>query len=469
MSVFTKSAWVLGRPAKIVFLNINHRGKTSWKQGFYLFLRMTRNQVFILFIFTLLIYSCTTAKRLKYDVSPSGEIKAETTTMEYLEQVLSGDPELRPFLVRKDSLRIQVIYTQIDRDKNNKPSFRDFFFNVNPASYFYPASTIKMPTALLALEKLRKSSQLGLDADASMVTGKAYGSQTEVLVDPSSRDGRPTIGNYVKKVFLVSDNDAQNRMYEFLGQKYLNENLRAKGYPEAEIIHRLQIALSEEENRRTNPVTFYGQNGEKIWEQKQAINETPYFRRHDSVGRGYMSRGRLVQGPMDFSTKNRISLLSLHNILKSVMFPESVKPESRFDLSENDLQMVRKYMSMWPGESDYPSYRSPEYYPAYCKFLLYGADKNARILPGVRIFNKVGDAYGFLLDIAYVADFDNQVEFMLSAVIYCNSDGILNDDRYDYDQVGFPFMKLLGERIYAHELKRPREHKPDLTEFKFRY
>jgi hypothetical protein len=31
MSVFTKSAGVLGRPAKIVFLNINHRGKTGGK------------------------------------------------------------------------------------------------------------------------------------------------------------------------------------------------------------------------------------------------------------------------------------------------------------------------------------------------------------------------------------------------------------------------------------------------------
>ena len=430
---------------------------------------MYKNQVFILFISTLLLLSCTSSKRLKYNVSPLGEIKAETTTMEYLEQVLSADPELKPFLVRKDSLRIQVIYTQIDRDRNNKPSFKDYYFNVNPASYFYPASTIKMPTALLTLEKLKKMNQPGLDANTTMVTGKAYGRQTEVLVDPTTRDGRPTIGNYVRKVFLVSDNDAQNRMYEFLGQKYLNENLRAKGYPEAEIIHRLQIALPEDENRRTNPVTFYGQNGKKIWEQNLEVNDAPYFKRHDSVGRGYMSRGKLVPVPMDFSTKNRISLPSLHGILRSVMFPESVKPESRFDLSENDLQMVRKYMSMWPGESDYPSYKSPDYYPAYCKFLLYGGDKNAKMIPGLRIFNKVGDAYGFLLDIAYVADFENQVEFMLSAVIYCNSDGILNDDRYDYDQVGFPFMKLLGERIYAHELKRPREHKPDLTEFKFRY
>ena len=134
---------------------------------------MYKNQVFILFISTLLLLSCTSSKRLKYNVSPLGEIKAETTTMQYLEQVLSADPDLKPFLVRKDSLRIQVIYTQIDRDRNNKPSFKDYYFNVNPASYFYPASTIKMPTALLALEKLRKMNQPGLDASATMVTGKA--------------------------------------------------------------------------------------------------------------------------------------------------------------------------------------------------------------------------------------------------------------------------------------------------------
>jgi hypothetical protein len=131
--------------------------------------------------------------------------------------------------------------------------------------------------------------------------------------------------------------------------------------------------------------------------------------------------------------------------------------------------MVRKYMSMYPGESDFPRYPEPDYYPAYCKFLLYGNDKKAKMLPNVRIFNKVGDAYGFLLDIAYVADFENKVEFMVSAVIYCNKDGILNDDRYDYEETGYPFMKYLGEDIYQYELNRKREHKPDLSTFMFNY
>ena len=72
-------------------------------------------------------------------------------------------------------------------------------------------------------------------------------------------------------------------------------------------------------------------------------------------------------------------------------------------------------------------------------------------------------------DVAYVADFDKQVEFMLSARIYCNSDGVLGDDKYDYENMGFPFMKHLGEVIYQYELQRPRTRKPDLSEFKMTY
>jgi hypothetical protein len=126
-------------------------------------------------------------------------------------------------------------------------------------------------------------------------------------------------------------------------------------------------------------------------------------------------------------------------------------------------------MSQYPGESKFPAYSPPDYYPSYVKFLLFGADPKANIPPDIRIFNKVGNAYGFLIDVAYVVDFANQVEFMVSAVIYCNSDGILNDDRYDYETTGYPFFKYLGETIYAHELKRNRENKPDLGEFRLQY
>src|SRR5262249_6680165 len=47
----------------------------------------------------------------------------------------------------RDRYGIQIIYTKIDRDKNGDPVFTDNFFNVDPHKYFYPASTVKLPTA----------------------------------------------------------------------------------------------------------------------------------------------------------------------------------------------------------------------------------------------------------------------------------------------------------------------------------
>lgn len=125
-------------------------------------------------------------------------------------------------------------------------------------------------------------------------------------------------------------------------------------------------------------------------------------------------------------------------------------------------------MSMFPRESNYPFYDSSEYGDTYVKFLLFGGDKNWPD-SSIRIFNKPGDAYGFMLDIDYVADFKNKIEFMVSAVIYCNSDGILNDDKYDYQNIGYPFYRHLGQVIYNYELTRNRKHSPDLSSLQFNY
>ena len=58
---------------------------------------------------------------------------------------------------------------------------------------------------------------------------------------------------------------------------------------------------------------------------------------------------------------------------------------------------------------------------------------------------------------------------MVSAAIYCNADGILNDDVYEYESIGLPFMKNLGKALYERELKRKRNQVPDLSGFRFSY
>jgi hypothetical protein len=183
------------------------------------------------------------------------------------------------------------------------------------------------------------------------------------------------------------------------------------------------------------------------------------------MGRGHMNKGQLVEQPFDFSTKNRFPLSDLHSMLMSVIFPDAVPKQQRFNLTDEDYQFLYRYMSMMPKESDHPQYDTSHYTDAYVKFLLFGGDGPIRD-SNIRIFNKVGDAYGFLTDVAYVVDFANGIEFLLSATIYCNSDGIFNDDKYDYDTVGFPFFRNLGRVIYSHEKRRERKHKPDLSKFR---
>ena len=126
-------------------------------------------------------------------------------------------------------------------------------------------------------------------------------------------------------------------------------------------------------------------------------------------------------------------------------------------------------MSQLPTETSSPPYKTDTaMYDSYCKFLMFGDNKKP-MPKNIRIFNKVGDAYGFLIDNAYIIDTEKGVEFLLSTIIYCNADGIFNDDKYDYDTVGYPFMANLGKTIYDFECQRPKKIKPDLSKFKIDY
>lgn len=387
-----------------------------------------------------------------------------------LETMMKKHPfKFRRILKNRDTLEVQIVYTQIDRDSLNRPHFRSFYFHVDSTKYFYPASTVKLPIALSALEKLHQLGVKGLDKFTPMYHDSVYSGQLWAKVDSTSANGMPSVAHYAKKIFLVSDNDAANRLYEFVGQKELNESLKSKGY-HIRILHRLERPLKPDQNRHTEAVRFVSHDT-LVYSQPMLVNE-------DSIkpprrvfrGIGYVNNdGQLVKKPFDFTYKNGYPLQEQQEILKAVLFPGFTDPERRFNISEDDRQFVIKYMSQLPRETHYPAYyRDEAFVDAYCKFLMFG-DSKKPIPANLRIFNKVGDAYGYLLDNAYIVDFDHRVEFMLSAVINTNLDGIYNDGKYEYHRLGYPFMKNLGRTVYRYELKRKRQRQPDLSEFKIKY
>src|SRR4051794_31650489 len=121
-------------------------------------------KLLILGLVFLSMFSCTSTRpakttTLKADTSEATVTitnpGASTKTDRLLEDLLQSHPEyFADIICKKDSFNVQIIYTQINRQANNEPVFKNYYFNVNPQKYFYPASTVKMPVALMALQRL---------------------------------------------------------------------------------------------------------------------------------------------------------------------------------------------------------------------------------------------------------------------------------------------------------------------------
>jgi Beta-lactamase enzyme family len=414
---------------------------------------------FVLYFLLLVIFSTAA------DILPAA---AQEKTDGFLPRLLraQASPALLRVLDHPDSFRYQLIYTRIDRDRDNRPHFHNYYYRVNSLEYFNPASTVKMPLAFLALEKMDSLGRYAIDKNTPMFTDSAYSGQATAYTDTSAADSMPSLAQYIKKIFLVSDNDAYNRLYEFLGQEPINRRLWQLGYPDIRITRRF-VPMTEDENRHTNPIRFL-RDSQTLYRQPAACSGLSFdFSHKVLIGDAYYDRhDSLVHEPMDFTRHNNFPLEDAQQILQSVLFPESVPPARRFHLE--DYRFLYKYMSEYPRESGHPRYDTATYFDSYTKFFFFKAGRTP-IPSYIRIFNKPGWSYGFLTDIAYIVDFRNKVEFMLSGTIYVNRDGILNDDKYEYEEIGYPFFKEVGDIIYRYELGRTRPFRPDLSRFALSY
>jgi len=385
------------------------------------------------------------------------------------EEGLEDYPTLQKVLADTAKYQVQILYTQIDRNEHGNPLFITYPFNVDDSRYFYPASTVKLPVALLALEWLEEQQVPGLTLETTMLTDSVRPSQLPVWSDSTSQSGLPSIGHYIKKILLVSDNDAYNRLYELLGTDYINQKLKEKGLVNSVIMQRLSFPISPEENRQFNPVRFVDASGKLILEiPAREADSTYVVPGNPKLGRAYYKNDSLIQGGMDFSYKNKFSLTDLNGVIQRTVFPEAFVGIERFNLNEEHRNFVLQYMSMLPRESEYPSYDTIEFYDSFSKFTKFGTEKG-KIDPRFRLFNKTGWSYGHLIEGGYFVDFESGVEFFVSAIVYVNEDQILNDDKYETDEVGLPFFVELGEYLYQRELKRKKQLMPDLSRMKLVY
>lgn len=352
-----------------------------------------------------------------------------------IEAVLQAHPDLAE-IARNPQHAVQILYSEIHRF-GDSVSFTDYSYRLDPDLYYYPASTVKMPVAVLALEKLNLLRQGGIDIQR----------ETTYIINGDTISS--SVAKDVSEIFSVSDNSAFNRLYEFMGRDYINQKLIAKGLFPIRIAHRLSIPNSAADTTKTllfftSDSTFYP-NLSVVDSPIQKLN----YLKKQQKGKGFMQGDSLINLPFDFSEKNYFPLFTVHETLKRIIFPQAFRPEHRFNLNPDDYNFLIKTMAQLPSESPFVKYDPKVYYDSYVKFLAFG-DSKAPIPKNIKIYNKVGDAYGTLTDIAYIKDEDSGMEFMLSATIFVNSNGIFNDDTYDYNTIGFPFLGKLGRAFLEY-------------------
>ena len=371
------------------------------------------------------------------------------------------DSVAKKVLASPNAYRLQLVYTQIDRDQNGIPRFTNHTLYADTENYFNPASMVKMPLAFLALEKLYELNQPGVNKFTTMQFDSNYQRQVAMIADSSAQNKKPSIAHFIKRAFLISENDPYNRLYQFMGQGPTNQKLQAKGYSSTKITRQF-MGYTEDQNRHTNGVGFIDEKGLPILKLAPQYNKDSFqFGAPILIGDAHWnSKDEVVKAPFDFTRHNNISLVDMQKMLQSVIFPASMPKQNRFNMSESDRLFLLQYLSQYPSETNYPKYDSTHFYDSYVKFFFQ--DSTHTMPEHIRVFNKVGWAYGFLTDVSYVLDTKNNIDYMLSATIYVNSDGVVNDSKYDEEAVGFPFLNQIGKAFYQYELERPRKFKPVL-------
>ncbi len=385
-----------------------------------------------------------------------------------LASVISADPILKNIIDKKETYKPQIIYTQIDRDKNNDPIFTDHTYLLDSTNYFYCASLVKLPCSILALEKLNELNIKGLNKQTYMFTDRTVACSAFVDKDTSSASGYPSIEHYIKKMVLISDNSSYSRTFEFLNPKYIHKKLSGYGYPNIRIVHRFDPICKPEVNHIMNQVRFMDRNLELVYKQEADPKFVSYSPPPGNLAFGvdvYNKKKKLVSEKKDFTYSNYIPLSNIHSILKRLLFHNHLPEKNRFNITKSDWEFLVKHIGMYPREAGYPRYDPTKFDDSFKKYFMYGNKVKVIDSDSMRVFNMIGYSYGFLVDCAYIVNYKTETEFMLSSVVYTNARNSFGSGSYEYESVGIPFLKELSTEIYKLESKRRKSYEPDLSEF----
>jgi hypothetical protein len=346
--------------------------------------------------------------------------------------------------------RLQILVTLVPDAAADPPQLVHHGFREG-AEFIYPASSIKTFASVAALLRLQalqeQGAAVGLDTPVALCEGAAK--RCAVTPDPSNHDGGVvTLGHEVRKMQLVSDNVAFNRLYDFVGHRELNETVWTLGFPEVRIHHRMFDSDDPKVRRTTPRMELRPLRGDSVIIEARTsdLELTPPELPGLEVGVAHLDKDRnRIDEPLSFADKNYASIRDLHRLIMALVMPGAPGVPD-LGLSEEHRRFLLDAMTEDPHASKNPVYTKPSDSGLRYKTMIRGM---MRVMPLARIryVNKPGRAYGFHLDSAYVEDRATRRAMFVTTVVHANANGVVNDNRYGYDEVTRPFLQNLGEAL----------------------
>ena len=358
-----------------------------------------------------------------------------------IELVLKSDPYLKEIIKDKEDYEIQVMLTKINHN-NTKIDFQNYQYQHDENQYFYPASTIKLPIVVLTLKKINELRSKGSDIT---LKSKIILNNVDNYSNFKLKDSITSFQNLIADIFLVSDNSASNILIDFIGYNYFNDEMQNAGFDRTYLNHKFNPdpyvnstwQISDLDNNMISSIN----DNQKIIKADDKTNgldkgESRYF------------NGEILDESLNFSEKNRFSITDMHNLIKYIFYPEIFDMANTFNLNVEDYDFIRYWMSRFTYEDIGEKFIGDEkFFETYNKFFIHG-DKQSVSNEQIRVYNKIGQAYGTSIDNGLIKNYQNNVEFILTSTIYTNKNKVINDNLYEYDDIAEPFLAKLSRAIY---------------------
>ncbi|HWB77271.1 MAG TPA: serine hydrolase, partial [Nannocystaceae bacterium] len=231
------------------------------------------------------------------------------------------------------------------------------------------------------------------------------------------------------------DNRAFNRLYDFVGHRAKNELAWAMGFDSVRVRHRMYDVDDEAVRRTTAKLELRPKDSAAVIVPQRTSDlelPAPLVGAGLQIGEARRVKGKRIDGAMDFTAKNAVTLRDLHRLALALARPD-LPGVAQLGISAAHREVLVADMTELAPEARYKPMR----------------EGVARVVPAqhLRYVSKAGRAFGFHVDNAYIEDGRSGRAMAVTAVLYVNADGVLDDDRYEYDTVSFPFFVRLGEAL----------------------